>query len=266
MSDNQVAFTDHFANVARDYAKFRPGYPPALFDFLADAAPDRDLAWDCGTGTGIAAIPLAERFSSVIATDASAAQLEQASAHPRVTYRTFREGESGLPAQAASLVTVAQAAHWFDLDAFYREVDRVLKPGGVLAMWCYGLLSIESRIDAVLHRFEHEKVGPHWPPERRHVDAEYRTLPFPYARVDTPAFTMEAMLTRSALLGYLGSWSAVSRFRRATGEDPLVSLNAELAPLWPEPESKPVRWPLTVVAGRAPSRSPHPGEQSGILR
>jgi SAM-dependent methyltransferase len=259
------AFVDHFASVAADYARFRPGYPPALFDFLSGMSPDRDLAWDCGTGTGIAAIPLAGRFSAVVATDASEAQLAQAPLHPRVTWRALREGASGLPVCSASLVTVAQAAHWFDLDAFYHEVDRVLKPGGLVALWCYGILSIDAGIDRILHRFEHGRVGPYWPEERRHVDAEYRTLRFPYARIDTPAFAMEATLTRAALLGYLGSWSAVSRYRSSTGEDPLLELETELAPLWPGPEAKLVRWPLTVVAGRA-GPVPHAREQSGILR
>ena len=260
-----IPFTDHFAGVAEQYARFRPGYPAALFDFLATLTPDTRLAWDCGTGTGIAALPLAERFDAVMATDASAAQLAQATPHPGVTYRVSREGQSGLPDGEASLVTAAQAAHWFDLDAFYREVDRVLKPGGVLAMWCYGLLSIDARIDAILHRFEHERVGPHWPPERRHVDAEYRTLSFPYARVDTPAFTMEAMLTRSALLGYLGSWSAVGRYRAATGLNPIPELETQLLTIWPDEEARRVHWPLTVIAGRH-DRTPHARGQSGILR
>ena len=172
MMSSDAAFTDHFASVADQYARFRPGYPFALFDFLAGHSPDTGLAWDCGTGTGIAALPLAERFDTVVATDASAAQLAHAPSHPRITYRMAREGQSGLADGAASLVTVAQAAHWFDLDAFYREVDRVLKPGGLLAMWCYGVMSIDEQVDAILARFEHERVGPHWPAERRHVDAE----------------------------------------------------------------------------------------------
>ncbi len=266
MTRGGAAFTDHFASVAEQYARFRPGYPPALFEFVTAHSPDTDLAWDCGTGTGIAALALAERFHAVVATDASAAQLAKAPRHSRVTYRVLREGQSAIADGAASLVTVAQAAHWFDLDAFYREVDRVLKPGGVVAMWCYGILSIDDRVDAVLHRFEHERVGPYWPPERRHIDADYRTLPFPYARIDTPAFAMEAMLTRAALLGYLGSWSAVSRYRTATGVDPIPALEAELAPLWPGERARQVRWPLTVVAGRAAERAPHAGGEPGILR
>lgn len=265
-ADRATAFIDHFAAVAENYARFRPGYPPALFDFLAAQSPDRDLAWDCGTGTGIAALALAEKFQGVVATDPSAAQLAQAPGHPRVTYRMLREGQSGIADGAASLVTVAQAAHWFDLDAFYREVDRVLKPGGLVALWCYGVLSIDDSVDPVLHRFEHERVGPYWPPERRHVDADYHTLPFPYTRIDTPTFAMTAMLTRAALLGYIGSWSAVSRYRTATGVDPIPQLEAELTPLWPRDSSRCVRWPLTVVAGRTALRPPHPGEQPGILR
>ncbi len=266
MMSSDAAFTDHFASVADQYARFRPGYPFALFDFLADHSPDTGLAWDCGTGTGIAALPLAERFDTVVATDASAAQLAHAPSHPRITYRMAREGHSGLADGAASLVTVAQAAHWFDLDAFYREVDRVLKPGGLLAMWCYGVMSIDEQVDAILARFEHERVGPHWPAERRHVDAGYRTLPFPYERVETPSFAMEAMLTRTALLGYLGSWSAVGRYRATTGLDPIRELEGELLASWPDERSMRVRWPLTVLAGRWRDRSPHAGKQSGILR
>ena len=266
MTDSgSAAFTDHFASVAGQYARFRPGYPPALFEFLAAHSPGHDLAWDCGTGTGIAAIALAETFRAVVATDASAAQLAQAPPHARITYRVQREGQSGIADGAASLVTVAQAAHWFDLDAFYREVDRVLRPGGLVALWCYGILGIDDRIDAVLHRFEHERVGPYWPAERRHIDADYRTLPFPYPRIEAPAFVMEATLTRAALLGYLGSWSAVSRYRAATGVDPIPEVEAALSPLWPDGKARSVHWPLTVVAGRMPRR-PHAGGQSGILR
>jgi ubiquinone/menaquinone biosynthesis C-methylase UbiE len=129
-----MAFKDHFSDRAAGYARARPRYPPQLFSALAGLTGARRLAWDCGTGNGQAAIGLAEHFDRVHATDASAAQLRQAEAHPRIRYEEAPESASGLAGHSADLVTVAQAAHWFDLDAFYREVNRVLRPGGVLAL------------------------------------------------------------------------------------------------------------------------------------
>lgn len=128
-------FADHFSSVSQAYAQFRPGYPPALFDWLAEVAPNRQLAWDCGTGTGLAAVALAERFDQVVATDPSEAQLAVAPRRENITYRLRREADSGITGPLASLVTAAQAAHWFDLEAFHREVRRVLVPG---AWWPSG--------------------------------------------------------------------------------------------------------------------------------
>lgn len=51
-------FADHFSVRSRDYARFRPSYPPALFAWLAETAPARRLAWDCATGSGQAAAGL----------------------------------------------------------------------------------------------------------------------------------------------------------------------------------------------------------------
>lgn len=116
-----AAFKDHFSVAAHEYDRFRPAYPPALIDFLAAVAPARRLAWDCATGTGQAAVALAERFERVIASDASAAQVGHAVAHPRVDYRVATAEDCGLPSRSAELVTVAQALHWLDLDAFTRK-------------------------------------------------------------------------------------------------------------------------------------------------
>src|SRR5262245_40543455 len=138
-----MLFADHFSGHAADYAEHRPGYPAELCAFLATVAPARGLVWDCGTGSGQAAVVLAARFEHVVATDPSAAQLAHARLHPRVEYRTAPERDSGLPPGSCDLVTAAQAAHWFDLPAFYAEADRVLRSGGVLAIWCYNTTLVE---------------------------------------------------------------------------------------------------------------------------
>jgi ubiquinone/menaquinone biosynthesis C-methylase UbiE len=137
-------FKDHFSRLAAQYSAFRPAYPPAIYDYLGQLCHERQSAWDCACGNGQAALALAERFQAVIATDASPQQLAAAPAHANVTYRVARAEESGIESQSVDLVTVAQALHWFDLDPFYGEVQRVLKPSGVLAVWTYGPLHVEG--------------------------------------------------------------------------------------------------------------------------
>jgi SAM-dependent methyltransferase len=245
-----MSFQDHFSGHAAAYASHRPGYPPELFGWLAAQVPAHSLAWDCATGSGQAALGLAAQFERVVATDAAAAQLAHAGAHARVDYRVAAAEASGLAAASVDLVTVAQALHWFDLDAFYREARRVLRPGGALAVWCYGLCEVDPAIDALLGWFYRELVGPYWPPERRHIDARYADLAFPFAEQPVPAFAMRADWDRAALLAYLGTWSAVVRCRRATGTDPIAELEPRLREAWGAATVRTVRWPLAVRLGR----------------
>ncbi len=242
---------DFFSQQATEYARYRPVYPASLVEFLASLTEEHRAAWDCGTGSGQAAELLAEAFTHVYATDPSAAQLAQARPHPRISYRRGREGDSGLPDDSVDLVTAAQAAHWFDLPAFYREAERVLRSGGVIAVWCYALPQISPDIDRVVQRFAHQRVGAHWPAGREYVDAEYANLPFPYHRLPVPPLAYAASLDRTEFLGYVGTWSAVVRCREAEGISPIDELVQDLEPHWRVPEQRHlVRWPLHVVVGR----------------
>jgi ubiquinone/menaquinone biosynthesis C-methylase UbiE len=120
-----VTFKDHFSKQAADYAIFRPGYPRGLFDYLGSIAPSRHLAWDCGTGNGQAAVGLASLFDCVIATDGSEKQISNAQSSERVQYRVAPAENSGIDSKTVDLIMVAQALHWFDLDSFYSETQRV---------------------------------------------------------------------------------------------------------------------------------------------
>lgn len=245
-------FTDHFAKVAADYAAHRPCYPDELFCWLASAAPARDLVWDCATGTGQAAVGLAGHFKQVWATDASASQIEVATQAANITYHTAPADASGLPDSSADLVTVAQALHWFDLEPFYGEVRRVLKPGGLLVVWTYGVFRAEGvdaiAVQSLLNQFYHETVGPFWPAERRHVEDGYAGLPFPFKDVATPDCGMAVNWNLDELAGYLRSWSATSRFTEQQGCDPVEPLVIQLEPLWGD-ERRRVVWPLSIKAG-----------------
>ncbi|MFH1278605.1 MAG: class I SAM-dependent methyltransferase [Candidatus Eisenbacteria bacterium] len=248
-----MGFHDHFSPAARGYAAFRPHYPAALFVDLAARAPGRRLAWDCGTGSGQAATGLAGHFDRVIATDASAEQIDSARAHPKVTYRTVPAESSGIESSSVDLVTVAQALHWFDRPAFYEEVRRVLVPGGLLAVWCYELMTIAPAIDDLVLKFYKGDIGPCWPPERALVEEGYRTIEFPFDEFTFPAMSIEGTMNLPELAGYLRTWSAVIRYRADKGADPVDVLARELAPLWGDPgERRGVRWPLSVRAGYGP--------------
>jgi len=246
---------DTFGPRASAYASFRPDYPEPLIAFVASLAPARHLAWDCATGSGQAAVALAEHFEEVVATDHSERQLAQARPHPRVQYRRAAAEKSGLPDSCADLVTVAQAMHWFDLPRFYMEVARVLVPGGALAVWTYGEPEFsDPKITELVRRFDLDTLDVWWQPGREHIRDGYRELPFPFPEVDAPPFLLERRWTLDELIGYLHSWSAVGTAVEATGKDPVADLEPELTAVWGPRETRQlVRWPLTVRAGNLPS-------------
>ena len=244
-------FQDHFSGVANRYADFRPHYPAELFDYLATITPKDSRVWDCACGNGQATLDLAGRFDRIIATDASREQIASAIAHPKVEYRVAPAEESGLPDESVGLITVAQALHWFDLGRFYAEAKRVLKPGGVIAAWAYGINEVEGdAVNGLVQDFYANTVGPYWPPERKLVEEGYRTIPFPFAETSPPTFRMEARWSLEKLLGYFSTWSATNRFIKATGRNPLEPLSGALAGIWGDPNlQRLIVWPLPLRVG-----------------
>lgn len=244
-------FKDHFSGHAPDYRSHRPTYPPELFAYLASVSIGRTLAWDCGTGNGQAAVVLADHFDRVFATDPSAEQIANAEPHPKIEYAVAPAEACPLTDISADLITVAQAIHWFDFDRFYAEVRRVLRPGGVIAAWGYAFHRVNQAVDAVLEKLESEFVSPYWPPERAYPEARYTTLPFPFADVPAPLFTMNMSWTLADTLGYLNTWSATKRFIKAHGFNPVERLTPEFAVAWGNPnEPRAVTWDLFLKVGR----------------
>ncbi len=246
-----MSFKDHFSTQATDYAKYRPNYPEALFAYLAQLVPEHKRAWDCATGNGQAALSLAIHFEEVIATDPSAKQITHATPHEKISYRVTPAEHTDLASHSVDLITVAQALHWFDFEKFYAEVRRVLKPSGVLAVWCYTLLEGEPRVDAILNEFYADIVGPYWPPERKLLENNYRDIPFPLQQIETPRFYMEKAWRLEDLLGYLGTWSAVQSFIAQHGTDPREQIRARLVEAWGTVSAlKLIKWPLHLKVGK----------------
>ena len=212
--------------------------------------PRRERAWDCGTGNGQVAIVLAEHFERVEATDISKAQLNSAAAHERVFYSVQPAEKTAFPAAGFDLITVAQAIHWFDFDAFYREVDRTIRPGGLLAVFGYDRPKLSPAVDAVIDAFYRDVVGPFWDRERHYIDEQYQTIPFPYTPIATPVFAIEVEWSFEHLIGYLGTWSAVKHYQKAKGEDPVAGVYAELKKNWGADTMKKARFPILLRAAK----------------
>lgn len=246
-------FRDHFSHRSLEYAQFRPRYPEVLFADLARLAPSRSLAWDCATGSGQAAVGLATHFATVVASDASRAQLHQRLCHARVAFVLSRAEE--IPARRGSvdLVSAAAAAHWFELDPFYAQVQHVLRPAGILALWSYYMFESEPAIDTYVDHLAHEILGSYWPAQIQANRNLYRSLPFPFEPLPMPEYAMRASWSLVQTLGYIETWSATQRFR-AAGAVGLEDALQSLATAWGEPERKvEIRWPLHLRVARMPA-------------
>lgn len=246
-----MAFQDYFSGHAADYAKARPGYPEAMFDWLANRASGRALAWDAGCGNGQASETLARYFRAVYATDPSAAQIESAPAHPRIRYRVEPAEQCGLEDASADLVTVAQAYHWFDQERFCAEARRVLRPDGLVAVWSYARSSVSPEVDDIVDTLHDETLAADWPADRAHVLNRYAQLPFAFETLPTPEFEMRERWALPQYLAYLRSWSGNQRYRQRTGIDAVADIEPSLAEAWGEPaQERDVRWPLLLMVGR----------------
>ncbi|MBC2839478.1 class I SAM-dependent methyltransferase [Robiginitalea sp. SC105] len=242
---------DLFSDQAADYRRFRPSYPARLLQDIAALAPGRGRALDCATGNGQVARALATYFESVDAVDISEEQLKRAPASPGVTYSRQRAEATGFPDDSFDLIAVAQGIHWFDIPQFHLEARRLLRPGGILAVWGYGLLRVEPRTDAWLDRFYREVTGPYWEPERTYVEAGYANLPFPWEELTLPAtYTIRRELGLEDIAGYLYSWSATQHLLR-TEDDPVPEWIGRLKTIWGGNLTREGRHDIFLRIGRA---------------
>ena len=246
-----MPFRDYFSTQAKEYAQHRPSYPESMFDYLASLTPSQELAWDCGTGNGQAALALAARFQKVIATDASAAQIENAFPHERISYRVEPSEKTSISSNSVDLITVGTAVHWFDFNAFYQEVRRVGKQDGILAVWTYSFPIIEPEIDRWLEGFYWETLAGFWPERIHYLEKRYETLPFPFEEIGPPEFEMKATWELENMVGFLASWSAVRKLIQAQGEVAFESPVKELERIWgKETKERTIRWPLYFRIGK----------------
>lgn len=244
-------FKDHFSTQSSDYSKYRPDYPQELYDFILSEVNEHKTAWDCGTGNGQAAIVLSQYFEKVFATDPSAEQIKNASPKSNIEYRVASAENSTLPDNSIDLITVAQALHWFDFEKFFAEVKRVSKPDAAIAVWSYELCKVDEEINKIFMKFYRDILEDYWAPERKHVENAYRDIPFPFTEVKEQVFYMKKQWNLQDFIGYLSTWSAVQKYIKINGTNPLELVAADFEKAWINPAAvKEVSFPVTVKTGK----------------
>lgn len=239
---------DNFSKNSSEYAQFRPKYPAELYNFLESLVEEKEAIWDCGTGNGQLAGELAKFFKRVEATDISQQQLDNAVKVSNINYSLQPAEKTNFPDNSFDLITVAQALHWFDFSQFYKEVNRTLKPGGILAVIGYGLFKSNEQTNDLINHLYRDIVGPYWDPERRYLDDGYRGIQFPFEEIQTPDIEMEFSWDFEHFIGYLKTWSAVKHFQNKCGYDPVDAISGDLRTAFGE--RRVVKFPLFLRVGQ----------------
>ncbi len=244
---------NYFSSIAQEYQRNRPMYPSEVFQYLAMVCDNHELAWDVGTGTGQAASQLAKQFDEVVATDESLEQISHAKPEPNIRYRKETAEQSTLEDCSVDLITVAQALHWFDFDNFMQEVDRVLKPGGIFAAWCYDLVRINANIDKTIKVLYEDILGDYWSERRRWIEQGYNNFVFPHPLLSPPSLNMEITWSYKQFADYLRTWSAVQKYKVMEGDDPVNQILQPLEFAWCDTgHMKKCVWPLQFKIFRKP--------------
>lgn len=247
-----MSYINHFGEQSSDYLKFRPDYPLELYNYLVGLVEAHERAWDCGTGNGQTAIHLAPYFKEVIATDINQAQLDVAHKKDNIRYYCWPAEKTQIIHSSVDLITVSQALHWFNFNEFYAEAKRVAKPHSVIAAWSYSLGKINPALNQVIEKLYYKILGDtYWPKERKYIDEEYKTIPFPFKKIPTPDFAIEKQMNFSQLIGYLQTWSAVKEYEKYHHKNPVDFIQLDLKAAWGEIDSvHTMYWPIHLLVGQ----------------
>lgn len=242
---------DNFSKQALLYSRFRPGYPQQVYDFLLQHIPDKQNAWDCGTGNGQVAGKLSQYFDKVFATDISSGQIKNAVKNENIFYSLENAEQTSFADNQFDLITVAQAIHWFDFGEFYKEAARTLKPNGIIAVFGYNLFRINKETDSIIDDFYKNIIGTYWDKERKYVDESYTTIPFPFEEIKSPSFQNEYLWEFEHVIGYLNTWSAVQHFIAKNNENPVDKIITPLKELWGNELKRKVYFPIFIRVGKS---------------
>lgn len=232
-----------FQQGGASYAAHRPDYPGDLLAFLAGQAPARQLAVDIGCGSGQLTLALAGHFERVMGIDPSASQIMHAQAADNIQYRQAEAETVDIAPLKADLIVAAQAAHWFDLPAFYKNLGKFAKDHALLALITYGVPRLTGDEQADFADLYWGRIHDFWPPARQHVENGYANFDFPFAEISLPALSISCQWGRADILGYVQTWSSVKAAYNAGQGEVVTQFLRDLGQLWGD-QIREISWPL----------------------
>jgi SAM-dependent methyltransferase len=240
-----------FGKQAVVYAKGRPGYPDALYRWIAENSPAHDLVWDIGTGSGQAAIALTRYFKQVHATDISAEQITAAKPHPQISYHAAPAQNSGLPNGSAACISVATAVHWFSDTSFWEEVSRVAAKHALFCAWTYQLPICDTSIHKEFLDLVFALIDPYWAEGNQICMAGYsaNNLNCPLPLLPAPKFDAGGMWSKIQLVNFVESWSAHFKAREDGFADELKIISKNFLKTHRDKTIE-ISLPISVLAAR----------------
>jgi ubiquinone/menaquinone biosynthesis C-methylase UbiE len=228
-----------------------PNYPLEFFNYLTSISPATGYAWDCGTGIGGAAICLSEKYNNVFASDRNQTYIRLAPKRENILYLIEKVENNSIPDNKIDLVTVAQSLHHFKVNYFFKEAKRVLKPGGILAAWCFGEHKINKVFKKHMKSFI-KSIDPFWANDKEILNNGYKKILFPFKEIRTDKrYNLECNYTYYDYFNYLGTLSATKRFIDKNKRDPRLSISQDIIYDWGGlSKLQKVKWPIHLLVGQ----------------
>lgn len=109
------------------------------------------------------------------------------------------------------------------------------------------MLSVQDDIDEIINYFYNSILGEFWTTERKMVENGYRDIQLPFWEIDAPVFHISAEWNLSQMIGYLCTWSAVKKYQKKLGKNPIEEISSEIVRvLGPGENIRSVKWPLRL--------------------
>jgi SAM-dependent methyltransferase len=196
---------------------------------------------------------LRRHFDVVEATDVSEAQIANAPEMERVRFSVQSSERSGFADASFDAICVAQGLHWFELDKFWPEATRVLKPEGVFAAWGYGWPKLPPLLADLLQQSLLNVIAPFWSPQNRLLWNGYQTIVLPFPRIEVPRFALRVAWNVDELFMFLHSWSATRKCMEQQGDAFFRRSHESLRKAWGGDHRRELELDFHAIAGRKPA-------------